>query len=1276
MFACSTMTKEVMYLSIWILFCLSGKFTTQSVINIDDHHHLQFYLCNNHIFEEDTKLMLSTTITHTVHYLGYCEMKSNISLVIQSISDDESAVINCTSRTGFFFTALHNLSLVRVDFNNCGAPIKTLSNESLSLINSTSTSSLYFTKYHASMQTIEGTNVYMIQVRILSYYGFGILARNVLSGFIDRINLSKHKVENSISFQNSAGSGILLLYTNAEINGHGSVTFTISNSSFTENFELNKKVECPAEEYKNLNNLKPIMNGQALTVIYSQHSFSATVIISNCFFKNVNNSGSPIGLILILFLNSTSMSKMIITDGCKFSNSDRLAQTCGGSIIYAYMSIDKTLNNHFINNTNIKSVPLEILQTTIDVGSLVANVDHQVDSALLFSFRNIQSSVIIHLKLLTFSQSIGVEGATLLKTVSMTNLEIGETTRREHVQVVLSGIRSYNNHTKRILSTASIGIFVFHQIQSVLINGSDEYPSFFYNHFGSVIKAVNTDVILQGNIFFSENSGLRGAAINIQNGYLFLQEKLTANFTSNKASLKGGAIYIFNDYMFSLQQKCSLQILNYLKTKLVFHRNRADEAGSAIYAANVYNCYMNNKLINASGLVYKHAIKIFSNMGNTRSISTLPRKLLLCNKSAERKFHYLGEHIIFGVRAVDDNDENVYSVIRVYFEFKNADEGAGSKTSWKISSEDEEKVVFENMNSNCSNLTIKILQNNVDLPRNIENINVSTAVTFFTPNGISASMPIVMKSNCPLGFQLNEFTKTCTCSQLYIDVRNIILAGQIFINDCNIDNRSLPFLSPVSWVGTYNGSFLVSLYCNTKYCERIPDSSSYIIHKNDTFIIQDSNKIRLCKGYRNGILCSQCPTRNGTKLSVVFGSTECKKCSNWWLFTILIYGAAGPLLILLLFKLRLTITLGTINGIITYAQIANGVLLHNLSQNILNSGYLLQLLGRFCHTFLSLLNLNLGFSLCFFDGMNDLWKSGLSLVFPLYLFVIVLVLIVLSHYSTWFSKTISNSSVQVLVTVIHVSFSKLLLAVIDIFSSSLVYFDSIHNSSRVWYNDATVIYGSVEHMILMLVTIGIVCILLLPYLTVVTTGIFLMKNKYIRKYLRPFHEAIHGPYKYKKHYWFSLRLVLVIVLVVLYSILGGKNFFIGNVIEIPILLIYIAAQAYARPYRSNSLNILELMIFLNYESVVSTTWYFYYMNENAKSMIITVTMVILLLLTFFGILVYHFLIITKRLSWFEMQCNRKCSILQASKKVKEKKTVYYASDDELRESLLTSRNIS
>ena len=53
---------------------------------------------------------------------------------------------------------------------------------------------------------------------------------------------------------------------------------------------------------------------------------------------------------------------------------------------------------------------------------------------------------------------------------------------------------------------------------------------------------------------------------------------------------------------------------------------------------------------------------------------------------------------------------------------------------------------------------------------------------------------------------------------------------------------------------------------------------------------------------------------------VVFGSTECQHCSNTWIASIGIYLVAGPLLIYLLFALRLTITTGTLNGIIFCAQ--------------------------------------------------------------------------------------------------------------------------------------------------------------------------------------------------------------------------------------------------------------------------------------------------------------------------------------------------------------------
>ena len=110
------------------------------------------------------------------------------------------------------------------------------------------------------------------------------------------------------------------------------------------------------------------------------------------------------------------------------------------------------------------------------------------------------------------------------------------------------------------------------------------------------------------------------------------------------------------------------------------------------------------------------------------------------------------------------------------------------------------------------------------------------------------------------------------------------------------------------------------------------------------------------------------------------------------------YTVAGPLLIYLLYALRLTLTAGTLNGIIFYSQAANVGVLRALIFYADHHAALAQ----FISIFLSFLNLNLGFPLCFYNGMTELWKTGLSLVFPIYLLTIVVILIILSHYSTPF----------------------------------------------------------------------------------------------------------------------------------------------------------------------------------------------------------------------------------------------------------------------------------
>ena len=212
---------------------------------------------------------------------------------------------------------------------------------------------------------------------------------------------------------------------------------------------------------------------------------------------------------------------------------------------------------------------------------------------------------------------------------------------------------------------------------------------------------------------------------------------------------------------------------------------------------------------------------------------------------------------------------------------------------------------------------------------------------------------------------------------------------------------------------------------------------------------------------------------------------------------------------------------------------------------------------------ISILNLNLGFPLCFYSGMTELWKAGFSLLFPLYLITIVVVIIILSRFSLSLSNRIAHSSVQILVTVVHLSFTKLLLAIVDVFTSVQLHNSIMNEPINVWFNDGSVTYGEHKHFVLMIVTSVIVGIFLIPYMLIILTGLLLMKSNKIREYLRPIYEAIHAPYKYNKYYWFTARQLLLIFVSIIYTIYRGSS--IGQIlfafsIVLPIYLLFVTVK--------------------------------------------------------------------------------------------------------------------
>ena len=178
-----------------------------------------------------------------------------------------------------------------------------------------------------------------------------------------------------------------------------------------------------------------------------------------------------------------------------------------------------------------------------------------------------------------------------------------------------------------------------------------------------------------------------------------------------------------------------------------------------------------------------------------------------------------------------------------------------------------------------------------------------------------------------------------------------------------------------------------------------------------------------CRPHRK-VVCGECEE----EYSVVFGSSDCMKCSNWWLLTIVFYAVAGPIVIFLMYSLRLTLANGVINSIIFYVQTTNVNVLPVINYFSMHKLWT----SRLVFLFLSSLNLNLGFLMCLYDGMNGTWKSGLYLVFPIYLLSFVVIIILFSHNSTWLSNKTSRFLVQVLITIVHISFCNLLIATVKV----------------------------------------------------------------------------------------------------------------------------------------------------------------------------------------------------------------------------------------------------
>jgi hypothetical protein len=342
-----------------------------------------------------------------------------------------------------------------------------------------------------------------------------------------------------------------------------------------------------------------------------------------------------------------------------------------------------------------------------------------------------------------------------------------------------------------------------------------------------------------------------------------------------------------------------------------------------------------------------------------------------------------------------------------------------------------------------------------------------------------------------------------------------------------------------------------------------------------------------CPPYKSGPLCRLCA--NGS--SLLLGSNECEECdNNNNIALIIVFVIMGILLVVLLIVLNLTVSVGTINGLlfaVNALKLYTPVFVGN------------QVPYQFFRQILAWLNLDFGIETCFYSGMDRYGKEWLQFVFPFYVWSIMIIIIIAARKSSKVSKLVGTNAVPVLATLLLLSYTKLLSTIVTIFDRQKLTLYCNESSPRtitVWYEDPTVKYASGKHLALFLFALLVFIVFCIPYTLFLLLIPFV--EKYLSKYricsywnkLKPIIDAYCGPMKDEYRFWPGVlvlaRIPLLLAVSLVDSVTGSRYILLSVLLSVLIVLFALIHQ-FNGVYSERLHNIIE-MWFLFFLAVMAT----------------------------------------------------------------------------------------
>ena len=726
---------------------------------------------------------------------------------------------------------------------------------------------------------------------------------------------------------------------------------------------------------------------------------------------------------------------------------------------------------------------------------------------------------------------------------------------------------------------------------------------------GGIYASSSTFVLTDNTTIIANNSATDGGGVLLSgDSKLFFQPEIAVHFINNSASSTGGAIKVEdsnpqtycmpinnNDCFFQIQTKIQLCIdsLNVSHT-MYFDNNSAVKAGSDLYGGSVDSCILNNRIACEYYYSYSsgYVFDIITSSENKPAISSNPLHICTCRDGltdCTGSYHpepvYPGGTLEVPVIALGQRNGTTAAVIQVI-----------TTSTIRLSS----LQYSQKIDNSCNSIKYTIHSHAKGTTQKI----IIYAEGPCSPTQSNTLTVTVDIQNCPPGFQLSMNDPICVCAERL----------QQFTNTCLVDSTTvLREHNAEFWVGYDNDNVSRGLIlhpnCPFDYCT-----------SEETYLAVD-NSDKQCNYNRSGLLCGRC----SENLSLALGSSRCLQCSNSYLSLLAAFAFAGIALVLLLLVLRLTVAAGTINGLVVYANIIamNPAIFFKLK----NTNVPIVVMANVLTVFIAWLNLDLGIETCFYNGMDAYVKTWLQFAFPLYVWALVGVIIVGSHYSGRVASIFGSNPIAVLATLFLLSYAKLLRTVIAALSYTSLEYPS-NTQIAVWLYDGNIRYLSGKHIPLLIAAMVCLIFLFLPYTILLIFSQCLQAKSELKifshinsRYVKPFLDAYHAPYTNKHRYWTGMLLLLRLVLFLISAgnALGDPSVNLLAIASITATILPIILGS--RIYKTWSLGLLETSFILNLTILAVATLYIHASGGNQNA--VTFTSVGIAFATFTGIVIYH-----------------------------------------------------